>query len=583
VIAAVPDAHADGVSEVAWRPDGRRLASAGGDGLVKVWDRAGRLLRTLGGRGNPAYTVCWSPDGRRLASGGFDGLIRLWDAESGRALGVLSGHLNAVRKVDWSPDGRRLASGGDDQTVKVWDAETGQETATLRGHDDTVWYVRWSPDGLRLASGGEDRTLRLWDATPGYAAERSPALLPGLDQRLKARPDAADRKLRAEALARQGRWDEAAAGWIDSVLLGRGESPLCFEAGWWVAGPFADDAEAPAFDLEPDPLAPVRGFRGDGPDAEPPRWCSAPIADNGCLDLGALYPRAGDASVHALLRVYAPKERRAAVLLGGAGRLRVWLNGRPLHEADRGRPPSADDAVPLTLRAGWNTLLVRVGLRPGADRLTFWLSGEPADRARALAERGRWDEAAAELTAAVERRPGDPALAAQRLLALRQVGDADGCCMACAAVLERFGEAANPRVAGAAARACVVAPGAVADPGLVVHLAEKALAKDRDWIRLRLLGAALVRAGEADRAVERLTEGMQANPEGGDAPDWLWLALAHQQKGRADEARRWLARAVERLEAKEAAPSGAALGWTDRLESRLLRREAEALMASGGR
>jgi tetratricopeptide (TPR) repeat protein len=147
----------------------------------------------------------------------------------------------------------------------------------------------------------------------------------------------------------------------------------------------------------------------------------------------------------------------------------------------------------------------------------------------------------------------------------------------------QFGGSDDPRVAGAAARACVVAPGTAADPGLVVQLAEKALARDRDWIRLRLLGAALVRAGEADGAVERLTEGIKANPEGGDAPDWLWLALAHQQKGRTAEARRWLARAVERLEAKEAAPSGAALGWTERLETRLLRREAEALVASGGR
>ena len=58
--------------------------------------------------------------GGRLASAGDDGTVRLWDT-AGRELLALRGHIGAVRALAFSPDGHRLASGGDDRTIKVWD------------------------------------------------------------------------------------------------------------------------------------------------------------------------------------------------------------------------------------------------------------------------------------------------------------------------------------------------------------------------------------------------------------------------------------------------------------------------------
>jgi WD40 repeat protein len=149
-------------------PDGRRLATGSGSGVVGLWDpEAGRLIaraRAYDGAVSPAV---FGPDGRSFATGGADAIVRLWDGTTAAPLHALRGHTGVILSISFSPDGRRLATASEDRTVRLWDVATGRLLATCRAHSDIVRAVAFSPDGRRLASIGRDPIARLWDVATG--------------------------------------------------------------------------------------------------------------------------------------------------------------------------------------------------------------------------------------------------------------------------------------------------------------------------------------------------------------------------------------------------------------------------------
>ncbi len=116
-----------------------------------------------------AYCVTYSPDGRTLASAGKDGVIRFWDARTLRPQGELRSGQFGVNEVAFSPDGKSMASAGDDGTVWLWDLVSAQKRAILRpeGCRDELSALAISPDGKVLATGGKDGGIWSFDFASG--------------------------------------------------------------------------------------------------------------------------------------------------------------------------------------------------------------------------------------------------------------------------------------------------------------------------------------------------------------------------------------------------------------------------------
>jgi WD40 repeat protein/serine/threonine protein kinase len=165
--------HKGEVRAVVFSRKGGHLASASPDGEVNLWD-AKRLSEwqtprlTLHARvPRPSLNVAFSPDGLRLATGGERNTVKIWDVQTGKELQTLWGHGGEVYTLAFSPDdeGRWVASGGEDSIVKVWDSHTGKLVRSFRGHTGLVTSLAFSPDGKRLVSGSRDSTVKVWDLT----------------------------------------------------------------------------------------------------------------------------------------------------------------------------------------------------------------------------------------------------------------------------------------------------------------------------------------------------------------------------------------------------------------------------------
>ena len=199
--------HRGRITCVGFSPDGKFIASAGADGMIKFWAIDGTLIKTIKAHTNKITSLSFSPDGKIIASASNDNTIKLWKSDGVSTIKTIDtiqpnsvsfspngkiiasgstkekniklwssdGNLlktfpevdpkleNSNSRVSFSPDGKMLVSTGFETTVNLWSID-GKFLRDIQGHNPyRVWDANFSPDGKTLATAATDGSVKLWD------------------------------------------------------------------------------------------------------------------------------------------------------------------------------------------------------------------------------------------------------------------------------------------------------------------------------------------------------------------------------------------------------------------------------------
>ena len=164
----LPQAHDDVVSAARFSPDGKRIASAGADKYVRIFDVASaQLLRRFEGHTNYVLGVAWKSDGQTIASAGADNSVKIWEVETGDqrlSIGNFSKHVTGLRFIG---DSDNIVTSSGDRLVRMHVAANGGNFRNLSGPKAWLHCIDAAPNNDLVAAGSADGTLYLWNGNTG--------------------------------------------------------------------------------------------------------------------------------------------------------------------------------------------------------------------------------------------------------------------------------------------------------------------------------------------------------------------------------------------------------------------------------
>ncbi|CZT10438.1 related to phospholipase a-2-activating protein [Rhynchosporium graminicola] len=147
------------------------------DQKIRIFTKAGKLLKVFQGGNSPVRALCRLPQGHPsggdFASADNDGAIRLWTV-SGKNVGELLGHESFIYSLAALPSGE-LVSSGEDRTMRIW--KGNQCIQTITHPAISVWAVAVCAENGDIVSGASDRIVRVFTRDPArYANAENTAL-----------------------------------------------------------------------------------------------------------------------------------------------------------------------------------------------------------------------------------------------------------------------------------------------------------------------------------------------------------------------------------------------------------------------